>query len=669
MASWWHPQQQQQQPIGEPFDYHHHPPPPPPSQPMVPSQFFYDSHMIMVEGANNDEYIMHTTNNGNMNDSTSMDYHHRRNWFNGNNNDDRKAKSRVAAKHRRSAENKEFTDLSKLLPLQQQIAAQLDKASIIRLTISYLRLHEFLSHGDPAWPNEINVPSRKQAFKLFNADEASQLLQSLDGFIFALNSDGRILYISESVSSSLGLSMVEMTGNFIFNYLHEDDKKVFADALGFELLPPSSPTTSLAIDLINSANNDSDLLDIPPDQCPRMQAPTDGTRFNKKSLCVRMRSSLTKRAPNMKTPGYRSIQIIGEYRWLHPDYRRVSHNGDHLLGFVGTAIIPNLSPSQNEFPIPEHQNVIRLDENLHITHMDDKLQRILNWNLTYATSSLYLYVHPDDLLSLSAVHRDLPSRQQLVLNVVRLQMNVIMPSSSSQHQRKTNGNNNNSNNIIIEQKWIWCDLLATMMQSKTNDENFVILVVEIIGVDDGHVIPVIDEELENEYATRVSYRSQVSPADIIESSPPTGPSRVSIKQQQQQQRQQSPYPSEQQQQQQQQQTCFYPSPPPPSSFTSSSPHHRHLPSTSTPSPSPSSPHSPLPTSRPSVIMTKSMHHPSHHQQHYHPYRHYDCNAFAQQQYSLPTTTTTTTNEQWYYPSTNITGDNFPIYQHPHHHSS
>ena len=62
----------------------------------------------------------------------------------------------MAAKHRRSAENKEFTDLSKLLPLQQQIAAQLDKASIIRLTISYLRLHEFLSQGDPSWPNEAN---------------------------------------------------------------------------------------------------------------------------------------------------------------------------------------------------------------------------------------------------------------------------------------------------------------------------------------------------------------------------------------------------------------------------------------------------------------------------------------------------------------------------------
>ncbi len=164
-------------------------------------------------------------------------------------------------------------------------------------------------------------------------------------------------------------------------------------------------------------------------------------------------------------------------------------------------------------------------------------------------------------------------------------------------------------------------------------------------------IPLI---LISEYATRVPYRPQVSPADVVESSPPTVPSRVSIKQQ----RQESPYPSEQQQQ-----TCFYPSPPPPSSsFSSSSPHHRHLPSTSTPSPSPSSPHSPLPTSRPTVIMTKGMHH---HQQHYHPYPHYDCNTFIQQQYSLPPPT----SEHWYYPPTNITGENFPIYHHPHPHSS
>lgn len=169
----------------------------------------------------------------------------------------------------------------------------------------------------------------------------------------------------------------------------------------------------------------------------------------------------------------------------------------------------------------------------------------------------------------------------------------------------------------------------------------------------------------SEYATRISFRPQVSPADVIESSSPTTPSRVSIKQQ----RQQSPYTSEQQQQSQQ--TCYYSSPPPPpppppptSSFSSSSPHHLHLTSTSTPNSSPSSPNSPLPTNRPSVIMTKGMHHHSH-QQHYHPYRHYECNTFVQQQYPLPTAT----NEQWYYQQTHAGGDNLPIHHHPHYHSS
>ena len=31
------------------------------------------------------------------------------------------------------------------------ITSQLDKASIVRLTIAYLRLREFAAHGDPPW--------------------------------------------------------------------------------------------------------------------------------------------------------------------------------------------------------------------------------------------------------------------------------------------------------------------------------------------------------------------------------------------------------------------------------------------------------------------------------------------------------------------------------------
>ena len=63
----------------------------------------------------------------------------------------RKEKSRDAARSRRGKENYEFYELAKLLPLPAAITSQLDKASIIRLSISYLKLRDFSGHGDPPW--------------------------------------------------------------------------------------------------------------------------------------------------------------------------------------------------------------------------------------------------------------------------------------------------------------------------------------------------------------------------------------------------------------------------------------------------------------------------------------------------------------------------------------
>lgn len=63
----------------------------------------------------------------------------------------RKEKSRNAARSRRGKENFEFFELAKMLPLPGAITSQLDKASVIRLTISYLHMRTFASQGDPPW--------------------------------------------------------------------------------------------------------------------------------------------------------------------------------------------------------------------------------------------------------------------------------------------------------------------------------------------------------------------------------------------------------------------------------------------------------------------------------------------------------------------------------------
>ncbi|KAI8520301.1 protein dimerization [Branchiostoma belcheri] len=61
-----------------------------------------------------------------------------------------KEKSKNAARTRREKENYEFSLLAKLLPLPSAITSQLDKASIIRLTTSYLKMRAVFPEGKQA---------------------------------------------------------------------------------------------------------------------------------------------------------------------------------------------------------------------------------------------------------------------------------------------------------------------------------------------------------------------------------------------------------------------------------------------------------------------------------------------------------------------------------------
>lgn len=58
-----------------------------------------------------------------------------------------KEKCKDAARMRREKERAEFVELAKLLPLPSSTTSQLDKASIIRLTSSYLRMRNAFPEG------------------------------------------------------------------------------------------------------------------------------------------------------------------------------------------------------------------------------------------------------------------------------------------------------------------------------------------------------------------------------------------------------------------------------------------------------------------------------------------------------------------------------------------
>jgi hypothetical protein len=63
------------------------------------------------------------------------------------NSEKRKEKSRDAARCRRGQETEIFSSLASQLPVSQSLLQQIDKASIIRLSIAHIRLRSLLANG------------------------------------------------------------------------------------------------------------------------------------------------------------------------------------------------------------------------------------------------------------------------------------------------------------------------------------------------------------------------------------------------------------------------------------------------------------------------------------------------------------------------------------------
>uniref|UniRef100_A0A8D0H1Z1 Hypoxia-inducible factor 1-alpha n=1 Tax=Sphenodon punctatus TaxID=8508 RepID=A0A8D0H1Z1_SPHPU len=131
----------------------------------------------------------------------------------------RKEKSRDAARCRRSKESEVFYELAHQLPLPHHVSAHLDKASIMRLTISYLRMRKLLDAGD--LETEAEMETQLNCF----------YLKALDGFVMVLSEDGDMIYMSENVNKCMGLTQFELTGHSVFDFTHPCDHEELREML------------------------------------------------------------------------------------------------------------------------------------------------------------------------------------------------------------------------------------------------------------------------------------------------------------------------------------------------------------------------------------------------------------------------------------------------------
>ncbi|XP_059619347.1 single-minded homolog 2 isoform X2 [Phlebotomus argentipes] len=352
-----------------------------------------------------------------------------------------KEKSKNAARSRREKENAEFMELAKLLPLPSAITSQLDKASIIRLTTSYLRMRQVFPDGlGDAWGTQ-HMPSNPRDLAI--KELGSHLLQTLDGFIFVVAPDGKIMYISETASVHLGLSQVELTGNSIYEYIHTADHEEMANVLslhpnvftvppfgvtggGFHqpaqppgphlpppgtaapLTPPNSvhstpPTSAAQPPAPNPPGGLAHLHGVPLNH----QAQSSQTVEIERSFFLRMKCVLAKRNAGLTSSGYKVIHCSGYLKARVFQMDSLYGEGHSCVQNLGLVAVGHSLPPSAITEIKLHQNMFmfRASMDLKLIFLDARVSQLTGYEpQDLIEKTLYQYIHASDILHIRHSH-------------------------------------------------------------------------------------------------------------------------------------------------------------------------------------------------------------------------------------------------------------------------
>ncbi|KAJ8372278.1 hypothetical protein AAFF_G00291330, partial [Aldrovandia affinis] len=140
-----------------------------------------------------------------------------------------------ASKARRDQINSEIRNMKELLPISDADKARLSYLHIMSLACVYTRKSVFFSQGAET------VGSQEESARFMSFHELSQLVHGLPGFLLMLTSEGKLLYLSDSVSEHLGHSMVDLVaqGDSVYDIIDPTDHFVMRS----NLAPPTTPDT------------------------------------------------------------------------------------------------------------------------------------------------------------------------------------------------------------------------------------------------------------------------------------------------------------------------------------------------------------------------------------------------------------------------------------------
>ncbi|XP_038817366.1 hypoxia-inducible factor 1-alpha-like isoform X1 [Salvelinus namaycush] len=257
----------------------------------------------------------------------------------------RKVRSRDAARCRRSLETELFYKLAHTLPLPRRVSADLDKAAIMRVTLSFLRMHHLRSAGDTSEE------------RVTDGDEDTVdgfYPRALAGFILVMTEEGDMIYLGDSVSKHLGIPQLELLGQSVYDFVHPCDQEELRD-----LLAPR----------------------------PGVSKKKPVQQHTEMNFFLRMKSTLTSRGRtvNIKSATWKVLHCTG--------HMRVCCSGEDSSppagSFMTVLCEPIPHPSSVEFPLDRSTFLTRHSMDLRFTHCDGRVSELVGYE-------------PEDLIGKSA---------------------------------------------------------------------------------------------------------------------------------------------------------------------------------------------------------------------------------------------------------------------------
>ncbi|KAI9562889.1 hypothetical protein GHT06_010345 [Daphnia sinensis] len=313
-------------------------------------------------------------------------------------------KSNPSKRHRERL-NAELDTLASLLPYEASILSKLDRLSILRLSVSYLRTKSYFQvschkgiKGEQQQQHQQHGhfllhdnQFRNRDVTIFDSPslDGESFLQALNGFLLILTSDGEVFFATHTIESYLGFHQSDVVHQSVYELVHSEDREELQRQLTWSSqLPADSGLT-----LIDALRPDNSMI-------------------LERSFTVRFRCLLD------NTSGFLRLDIRGRVKVLHGQNRKMEEPPLALFAIC----TPFGPPSLLELPHKESMFKSKHRLDLALVSMDQRGKALLGHS-DAELSSLggYDLVHFDDLSYVASAHQELLKTGASGLIAYRLQ--------------------------------------------------------------------------------------------------------------------------------------------------------------------------------------------------------------------------------------------------------